>query len=58
MHLSAAALMNPQFSIYIASKGRAASRLTMRHLDAMRVPHKVIVEQAEHPDASYGVHRS
>ena len=50
--------MNPQFSIYIASKGRAASRLTMRHLDATRVPHKVIVEQAEHPDASYRVHRS
>ena len=57
VHLSAAALMNPQFSIYIASKGRAASRLTMRHLDAMRVPHKVIVEQAEHSVLTVAVTR-
>jgi hypothetical protein len=39
--------MNPQFPIYIPSKGRAASRLTMRHLDAMGVPYRVIVEPQE-----------
>jgi hypothetical protein len=39
--------MNPQFPVYICSKGRAASRLTMRHLDAMHVPYLVIVEQQE-----------
>jgi len=40
--------MNPQFPIYIPSKGRADSRLTMRALDAMRVPYYVVVEAQEH----------
>ena len=39
--------MNPQFPIYIPSKGRAESRLTMRHLDAMNIPYYVIVEEQE-----------
>lgn len=45
--------MNPQFPIYICSKGRAASRLTMRHLDAMAVPYLVIVEQQEFSDYAH-----
>lgn len=42
--------MNPQFPIYIPSKGRASSRLTMRHFDRMHVPYHVIVEQQEYSD--------
>jgi hypothetical protein len=41
--------MNPRFPIYIPSKGRHDTRLTMRHLDAMGVPYHVIVEQQELP---------
>jgi hypothetical protein len=39
--------MNPRFPIYIPSKGRADSRCTMRYLDAMGVPYRVIVEHSE-----------
>jgi len=39
--------MNPRWPIYIPSKGRADSCLTMRHLDSMRVPYLVIVEEEE-----------
>lgn len=39
--------MNPQFPIYIPSKGRSETRLTMRALDAMGVPYRVVVEQQE-----------
>lgn len=42
--------MNPQFPIYIPSKGRASSRLTMRHLDRMSVPYHVIVESQEYSE--------
>jgi hypothetical protein len=40
--------MNPQFPIYIPSKGRADSRLTMRFFDAVGVPYSVIVEEQEY----------
>lgn len=40
--------MTPRFPVYIPSKGRADSRITIRHLEAMRVPYHVIVEQQEH----------
>jgi TET-Associated Glycosyltransferase len=36
--------MNPQFPIYIPSKGRSDSRVTMRALQSMGVPFYVIVE--------------
>jgi hypothetical protein len=39
--------MNPAYPIYIPSKGRHDTRLTMRHLDAMGVPYQVIVEAPE-----------
>ncbi len=39
--------MNPQFPLYIVSKGRWESRVTIRHLEAMRVPYHVIVEHHE-----------
>ena len=40
--------MNPQFPIYIVSKGRADSRLTARYLQAMGVPFRIVVEASEY----------
>lgn len=39
--------MNPQFPIYIVSKGRHESRITARHLEEMGVPYSIIVERQE-----------
>lgn len=39
--------MNPRFPLYIVSKGRWESRLTHRALDAMGVPHYIVVERDE-----------
>jgi hypothetical protein len=39
--------MNPQFPIYIVSKGRADTRITVRHLDEMGVPFFIVVEEQE-----------
>lgn len=50
--------MQPQFPIYIPSKGRADSRLTMRHLDRMGVPYQVIVEEQEFDDYAAVIDRS
>lgn len=40
--------MNPEFPIYIASKGRADTRLTMKVFERLRVPYRVIVERPEY----------
>ena len=40
--------MNPQFPIYVVSKGRADSRLTSKALEEMNIPYKIIVEQDEY----------
>lgn len=42
--------MMPQFPVYIPSKGRADTRMTMRYLDVLRVPYRVIVEAQERAD--------
>ena len=39
--------MNPQFPIYIISKGRADSRLTSKALESMGVPYRIVVEPQE-----------
>lgn len=39
--------MNPRYPIYIPSKGRHDSRLTMKVLDSMRVPYSVVIEPQE-----------
>lgn len=39
--------MNPQFPVYIVSKGRWESRLTAKALVAMRVPFFIVVEEQE-----------
>lgn len=43
-------MRRPMFPIYIPSKGRSDSRLTIRHLHAMGVPYRVIVEEQEYAD--------
>jgi hypothetical protein len=40
-------LCNPQYPVYIVSKGRADSRLTSKALCAMKVPHYIVVEAQE-----------
>ena len=44
--------MNPNFPIYVVSKGRWESRLTNRALEAMGVPHKIVIEESEVPQYS------
>ena len=39
--------MNPDFPVYIISKGRAHSNLTARTLDKMKVPYRLVVEPQE-----------
>ena len=39
--------MNPQFPLYIVSKGRWESRLTSRTLELMKVPYHIIIEEQE-----------
>lgn len=39
--------MNPNYPVYIISKGRWKSRLTSRVLERMRVPYSIVVEQQE-----------
>jgi hypothetical protein len=40
--------MNPEFPIYIVSKGRWETRLTSKALESMGVPYKIIVEKQEY----------
>lgn len=42
--------MNPQFPIYIVSKGRWKSRLTSKAFERMRVPYRIVVEEDEYAD--------
>jgi hypothetical protein len=44
--------MNPQFPLYIVSKGRADSRLTSKALELMNVPYYIVVEDQEYADYS------
>ena len=42
--------MNPEYPVYIISKGRWKSRLTSRTLDRMNVPYHIVVEPQEYDD--------
>ena len=42
--------MNPEYPVYIISKGRWKSRLTSRTLDRMNVPYHIVVEPQEYND--------
>src|SRR5262245_58556920 len=39
--------MNPQFPVYIISKGRAESRLTSKALERMSMPYRIVIEPQE-----------
>lgn len=39
--------MNPRYPIYVISKGRWESRLTVRSLEEMRVPYRIVIEPQE-----------
>lgn len=39
--------MNPEYPVYIVSKGRWDSRLTSKALERMRIPYKIVVESGE-----------
>lgn len=40
--------MNPEYPIYVVSKGRAKSRLTSKALEYMNVPYRMIIESEEY----------
>jgi len=40
--------MNPEYPVYIISKGRADTRLTSKALEKMRVPYHIVVEPQEY----------
>ena len=40
--------VNPNYPIYIPSKGRWASRLTVKALERMGIPYRIIIEQEEY----------
>lgn len=42
--------VNPEFPVYIVSKGRHESRLTVRNLERMGVPYRIVVEEQEYRD--------
>jgi len=44
--------MNPEYSIYIVSKGRWKSRLTSEALEKMNVPYYIVVEEQEYKQYS------
>src|SRR5688572_19769239 len=40
--------MLPKYSLYVISKGRWESRLTVKALDKIGVPYRVVIEPQEH----------
>lgn len=42
--------MNPRYPVYIPSKGRADSRLTIKALEKMNVPYIVVIEEQEYDE--------
>jgi len=44
--------MQPQYPIYIISKGRWDSRLTVKALEKMKVPYHIVIEPSEHDNYS------
>jgi hypothetical protein len=44
--------MNPKYPLYIVSKGRADTRLTVRALESMKVDYNVVIEKQEYKQYS------
>jgi TET-Associated Glycosyltransferase len=49
-------VLDPRFPVYIPSKNRADVATTPRRLELMRVPYKIIVEQAQYGDYAANYH--
>ena len=45
-------MMNPKYPIYIISKGRSESRLTIKALELMNVPYRIVIEPNEFKEYS------
>lgn len=43
-------MSNPNYPIYVISKGRADSRLTSKALESMSVPYRIVIEPQEYAD--------
>lgn len=50
--------MNPNFPVYIISKGRWERRLTSKALEAMGVPYRIVIEPQEYGQYSSVIHPS
>jgi len=50
--------MNPKYPVYIISKGRWESRLTIKALEFMNVPYHIIVEEDEYDDYRKVINKS
>lgn len=49
--------MNPQFPLYIVSKGRADTRITSKALEEIKVPYYIVIEEQEYKAYSEFIHR-
>jgi len=47
--------MNPEYPVYIVSKGRWEKRVTARYLDRMGVPYRIVVEPQERDRYAAGI---
>lgn len=50
--------MNPEYPVYIISKGRWESRLTSRALDRMNVPYHIVIEPQEYDQYSSAIDKN
>lgn len=44
--------MNPEYPVYVVSKGRWEQRLTVKALERMGVPYRIVIEPQEYPQYS------
>jgi len=49
--------MNPNYPIYIVSKGRFNNCLTVRELESMKVPYKIVIEPQEYESYSKKINK-
>jgi hypothetical protein len=40
--------VNPEYPVYIISKGRWESRLTAKHLESRKIPYRIVIEEPEY----------
>jgi len=52
------AVVNPRYPVYIISKGRWATRLTSKSLEAINVPYRIVIEPQEYEQYAAVIDRS